>query len=138
MAAKEPEAGPKRINLKDITIYPAAIAEVPAKIVYYYAFMPIKTDGYSMTVAMADMPNIQKLDDIARILKKKIEVILVSEADLAEALKKYYGVGADTIEKMVSERAKDEAPDILTEEARGRQNSGLLKGVCGGQRNNSQ
>jgi len=119
MAAKEQESGAKRTHLEDVTINPAAIAEVPAKIVYYYAFMPIKADGYSMTVAMADMPNIQKLDDIARILKKKIEVILVSEADLTEALKKYYGVGADTIEKMVSERAKDEAPDILSEEASG-------------------
>ncbi|MBN2452963.1 MAG: type II/IV secretion system protein [Candidatus Omnitrophica bacterium] len=119
MVAQGAEREDNRINLKDVTIYPAAIAEVPAKIVYYYAFMPIKTDGYLMTVAMATPPNIQKLDDISRILKKKIEVILVPEADLTDALKKYYGVGADTIDKMVSERLKDEAPDIPPEEARG-------------------
>jgi type II secretion system protein E len=117
MAVKGSDTGAKRINLKDVTMEPAAIAEVPAKFVYYYAFIPIRTDDHSMVVAMATPPNIQKLDDISRILKKKIEVILVPEADLTEALKKYYGVGADTIEKMISERAKDEVPDILTEEA---------------------
>lgn len=119
MADKGPGTGPKRVSLKDITIDPAAIAEVPAKFAYHYVFVPIETDSSSMTVAMVNQPDIQTLDDIALIFKKKIKVVFMSEPDLAEALKKYYGVGADTIEKMVSERAKDDVPDILTEEALG-------------------
>jgi type II secretion system protein E len=102
--------------LESMTIDPGVIAEIPAKLAYHYELVPVKSDEHSMTIMMAAQPDIHTLDDIKLLLKKDINIIIVSKADIADSLKKYYGVGADTIEKMVSERAEEKTPAFLTRE----------------------
>jgi len=92
--------GIKYLKLKNIKIPPAAIESVPAKFATHYKLIPIDIRDDTITVALSNPLDIHVLDDLKLLLKKEIETVLSGESDIIEAIKKYYGVGAETIEKI--------------------------------------
>jgi type II secretion system protein E len=73
---------------------------VPAKFACHYKLIPLEKRQNNLTVAISDPLNIQTLDDLRLLLKIEINPVLASQKDILEAIRKYYGVGADTIERM--------------------------------------
>ena len=94
------QLGVEYIRLRNIEITPSIINEIPARFACYYKLIPISSENDIITIAMANPLDIHTLDDIKLLLKKEIKTALASEGDIIEAIKKYYGVGAETIEKI--------------------------------------
>lgn len=88
------------LNLKEIEIDPLLKEKVPAKYVYHYQFMPIGFESNTLKIAVADLTDIQMLDDIKMILGFDIEAVQADETDIKDCLNKHYGIGADTLEKI--------------------------------------
>ena len=57
--------------------------------------LPLKRVGSNLTVAMADPTNVFGLDDLKFRTNYSIQPVIASESALLEAIKKYYGAGAD-------------------------------------------
>jgi type II secretory ATPase GspE/PulE/Tfp pilus assembly ATPase PilB-like protein len=92
------------IDLKKISIDISILNKVPVKIASYYRFIPVKMKGKTLTIA-ADSPlDLKTQDDIRTQLGCDIELILSSTADITESLQRYYGLGADTLEKITSQQ----------------------------------
>ena len=91
-----------KINLKEIKIKPEIIDKIPAKFVWHYKFMPVKLEGDVLTVATASPDNVLR-DDLSQFLGFKVKMARADEADVLEAIKKFYGVGAETVEKILTE-----------------------------------
>lgn len=109
--------GVEYVRLKDLRIDPKIVDEIPAKFACHYGLMPVKTEGNTVTVAMSNPMDIHTVDDIRLLLKKNIRTVLSSKADIDNAIKKYYGVGAETIEKMAPEAGQDSFVNIQSQEA---------------------
>jgi len=103
--------GTKCLKLKNIEIPPAVIEKIPSKLVIHYRLIPVDFDRDTITVATSNPLDIHTLDDLKLLLKKDIKTVLSSENDIAGAIKKYYGLGAETIEKIT--------PEITIEKAMG-------------------
>ncbi|MCK4948285.1 MAG: type II secretion system ATPase GspE [Candidatus Aureabacteria bacterium] len=95
------------IKLSDIEIDRAVIAKIPVKFTSRYKLIPFKMANDTLTVAMLDPLDIHTLDDLRLLLGCKVTVAISSEEEITKAIRKYYGVGAETMEKMV-EAAEDE------------------------------
>jgi len=95
--------GTKYVKLKNIKIPHETIEQIPAKFATHYKLIPIKYEENTITVAMANPLDIHTLDDLKLLLKKDINTVLSSEDEIIEAIKRYYGVGAETIEKITPE-----------------------------------
>lgn len=105
------QLGVEFVNLKELRVSPEAINKIPAKFAYHYRIMPIEYKDDTLTIALTKPLDIHVLDDIGLVVKSKLKSVLASEKDIMEAVRKYYGVGAETIEKMmdtVGVRAKEE------------------------------
>lgn len=89
------------VDLKTAVITKDAIAKVPAKVAEHYQAMPVEYKNNILTLAVNHPLNIRLLDDVAVICKAKIKPALASQKDIAEGIRKYYGLGADTIERMM-------------------------------------
>ncbi|MDP8265248.1 MAG: ATPase, T2SS/T4P/T4SS family [Candidatus Aceula lacicola] len=89
------------INLKDFSISSDVVKRVPAKIVDYYKIMPVEYKNNILTIALTNPLDIHVLDDVALAAKAKVDAVLASHKDIEEAIRKYYGLGAQTIEKMM-------------------------------------
>ena len=92
------------------------IEKVPAKLVIHYKMMPIKVTDSTLTVAISDPQDIRVLDDIRVALKSKyrIEAVLATETEILNAIKKYYGLGAETVAGIV-ERAEEKSGQAVEE-----------------------
>lgn len=67
---------------------------------------------------MTDPQDIHSVDDIKLILGSNVETVLAGRKDIEDGLKQYYGVGAETVEKMIAEEGgiKLEVPENVTGE----------------------
>jgi type II secretory ATPase GspE/PulE/Tfp pilus assembly ATPase PilB-like protein len=105
-----------RIELKNISINKSVISKVPVKIASYYRFLPVEIKDKAMTVAVSAPLDIKTQDEIRTQLGLDLEMALISSEDILEGLKKYYGLAADTLEKIV---AQTEAGEARPQEALG-------------------
>ena len=89
------------INLKSTDISAQAISRVSAKFASHYKIVPVSFEDNILTVAMTDPADIRVLDDLGLVLGCQVKAVLAYEEDLIEAMKKFYGIGAETLEKMI-------------------------------------
>jgi type II secretion system protein E len=110
------QLGVEYVKLKETDIDASVVNEIPAKFACHYELMPIKLEGNTITVAMANPMDIHTTDDIRLLLKKDIRTVLASRSDILEAIKKYYGVGAETIEKLTPEADQEKLVSVQYQE----------------------
>jgi len=112
------QIGIQYIRIKEIKIPADVISKIPAKVAHHYKILPVKFLGNVLSVAMSDPMDIHTVDDIKLLLGCGIETILAGPKDIEEGLKQYYGVGAETVEKMIAEEGgiNLEAPSEMSGE----------------------
>lgn len=92
------------VNLKEIEINPEVINKVPAKFASHYKIIPMALKENKLTIAVTDPLDTRLLDDIRLLLGFEVEAYLAGEESILEAIQKFYGIGAETLEKMVEEK----------------------------------
>ena len=97
------------IKLKDKDIDPLIIQKVPAKFASHYKIIPVDFKDNCLVIAMADPLDLRTLDDIRLLLGVEVKGALASEPGIQEAIRKYYGVGAETLESLIAEKPAEEA-----------------------------
>ncbi|MDD5465948.1 MAG: GspE/PulE family protein [Candidatus Omnitrophica bacterium] len=103
------------LNLKDRDIDPLVIKKVPAKFASYYKIIPVEIDNNVLVIAMIDPLDVRTLDDIRLLLGVEVRGVLSSETEIQEAIRKYYGVGADTLEKIIAQKQPQEELKLFSE-----------------------
>lgn len=104
-----------KVGVKEI---PASIIQkVPAKFASHYKIIPLEFTDNILTIALTDPLDVRTLDDIRLLLGFEVKGALASELEIEEAIRKYYGVGADTIERMIAGKAVDENVSASTQKA---------------------
>ncbi|MBN1384588.1 MAG: type II secretion system ATPase GspE [Elusimicrobia bacterium] len=76
------------------------LEKIPAKFACRYKVLPIKEENGTITVVISEPFDIHIIDDIRLMLNCRIKVFKSSEKEVQKALRKYYGIGAETIEQM--------------------------------------
>jgi len=81
------------VKLSKIEINPNVIKLVPASKAKNNLMIPLQRVGPKLTLAMADPSNIVAIDEIKFMTSFNVEPVVASEAEIVEAIKKYYGAG---------------------------------------------
>jgi len=94
------------LELKNVSIDEKAIKAVPAKFIWHYKIMPVNRTDNVLTIAVSNPFDAWPVDDLESHSGLRVEKVLAVSADIMEAARKYYGVGADTIERLLSNQAE--------------------------------
>jgi len=97
------------INLKEATIAKSVLDKVPLKIASYYRFIPVEIKNRVLTIAVSTPLDIKTQDEIRTQLGLDIAVVFSCQEDILEALKRYYGLAAETLEEIASTASKEKA-----------------------------
>jgi len=89
-------------QLKDASLEKAVLDKIPVKIATYYRFVPIEIKDRVLTIAVSMPLDIKTQDEIRTQLGYDIETVLSRSEDILDALRKYYGLAAETLEKIIS------------------------------------
>ena len=108
---KEPEflaaigkvLGLEVVDLEHRQPNPDALTKLPASAVYQYNVLPFSVGEGSLTVVTSDPFDTKATDGLRLISGGVIKTALAPKEDVEKAVKKYYGVGADAIEKMIED-----------------------------------
>ncbi len=108
--------GMEYVDLRQCEIAQAVLRRFSAKLAAHYRVMPIRETGHRLTIAVSDPADLQVIEDIETAFGVQVDRVLARARDIAEALQRYYGVGADTVERILAERTvEDERPDTESE-----------------------
>ena len=82
---------------------PEALTKLPASAVYQYNVLPFRLDSSSVTVVSSDPFDTKATDGLRLLAGCVVRIALAPKEEVEKAIKKYYGVGADAIEKMIED-----------------------------------
>ena len=91
------------------------IEKVPARFVTHYNFVPVEVHDGILRVAVCDPQDTHLLDELHLVLKRRVEPVVSSPTEIAKAITRYYGIGADTVERILSE-AETEGRTVVLDE----------------------
>ncbi|NQU43840.1 Flp pilus assembly complex ATPase component TadA, partial [bacterium] len=97
------QAGLRFMRLSDVVIDPEVIARVPARLATHYHIMPVGVRDDALEIAVSDPNDVHVLDDLRLNLRAEIDPVVASFKDISEAVKQYYGIGADTMQEMTED-----------------------------------
>ncbi len=90
-------------RLKDIQIEENVLARIPTKAIFQYNIVPLCADDDSLSVATSD-PFVPGLVDALRLAANcRIQLVLSPADDISTSAKKFYGVGAETLDRMMQD-----------------------------------
>ncbi len=99
-------------RLKDKNVSLDVIKAVPVKFVQHYGFMPLDLNDNILTVAVYNPMEIWLAEDIKLHLGFQVQRVLSGRVEIEEAIRKYYGVVADTVDRILAE-SKQEKGELL-------------------------
>lgn len=104
-----------RIAIGDI---PEALAQdVPARFATHFGFVPIGYEDEAILVAFSDPLDSTRCDEIRMALKRAIHPVVSTPSDIEKASRELYGLGADTVEQILSDSKDGEGIVTLESEA---------------------
>ena len=80
----------------------------PTKLIYRKNIIPLERVDSTLKVATADPFDLYTLDELSTLTGLDIEPILATREDIARTIKRYLGVGGDTINQLVEHREDEE------------------------------
>ena len=112
------------INLAETNIPSKVLELVPQTMAELYKIMPISLKNDVLTVAMADPQNVAALDDLRNFLGYDVRGAVSSEAEVDQAIQRYYADAEESIEDVISEMdelgeggsSREDAHDIGSED----------------------
>ena len=107
LAAVGKVLGLESVNLERQNPNPEAVQKLPASAVYQFNVLPFRVDADSLTVVSSDPFDTKPADGLRLIVNCRIKTVLAPKEDVEKAIKKFYGVGAEAIEKMLEDGRYD-------------------------------
>src|SRR5688572_28792187 len=83
------------INLAEIEIDPNILKLIPKEICEKHQVVPVRRQGATLIVAMADPSNIYAIDELKFLTQYNIDPVVASDAAIEAAMSRYYDQGPD-------------------------------------------
>lgn len=101
------------LNVDGEEIDNEVLAQLPTKAVFQYNVIPVSSENGTLRVATSD-PFSPGLTDVLRLASGyRIKLALSTHSEIDKAAKRFYGVGADTLDRMMQD---DDRVDLDAEE----------------------
>jgi len=87
---------------------------IDSNIATIYRVIPLREEGQTLVIATADPTNINRLDDLQRLLDRPVRPELATPEEISHALSKYYGLQEATVETMLSSVSSSSSMSTLS------------------------
>ena len=91
------------VELEKAQPRPDVLQKLPASAVYQYNVLPLKFADGVLTVVSSDPFSTMAADGLRLAAGCSVKIALAPREEIDKAVKKFYGVGADAIEKMIED-----------------------------------
>jgi len=106
------------VDLARFEVDPKIVKLIPGDVALKHVVLPLKREGRTLTVAMADPTNLGIIDDLKFITRYDIFPVIAGEYTLRTALDKYYEQTDQQLDKLIEEigEESEEELEVLKDE----------------------
>ncbi len=101
------QMGMQVINLADVTVTPEVLNYVTEPMAQLYRIVPVSFKDDVLTVAMCEPQKLSILDELRSFLGYDVRAVVATERDIDKALDRYYAVGGESVESLISNLEED-------------------------------
>ena len=101
------------VDLSRFEVDPKIVKMIPSDIALKHLVLPLKKEGRTLTVAMADPTNMGVIDDLKFVTRYDIFPVIAGEYTLRTAIDKYYEQVDAQLDVLLKEMGEDGATDEL-------------------------
>ena len=112
LAAAGAVLGMDVVDLAKSSPSPEALSRLSASAVNQFGVLPYRVDDSGLTVVMSDPFGTAAADGIRLVAGCRVKPALAPKEEIEKAIKKFYGVGAEAIEKMLEDGRYEVGDDI--------------------------
>jgi len=99
---------------------PAELMNVmPRALASRYNALPLQQDGNVLQIAISDPLDVQALDDLGHILKLTIEPAVAPADDIKQAIERFYGRDAASLDKLLNAFSSSEGEEVTDRKSDG-------------------
>jgi len=114
------------VDLSNFEVDPKIAKLIPAELAQRHLVLPLKREGRTLTVAMADPSDLGVIDDLKFITRYDIFPVIAGEYTLRNSVDKYYGESADDALQNLLEDIEEEGDVEVVEEKEEEVNASVL------------
>ena len=96
------------VDLTKTTISLEAMKAAPSKLVHRKSLLPLSRENGTLTVATGDPFDMASLDELQTLTGLHIHPVLGSPREIARLIRTHFGVGGETVNALVQERASQD------------------------------
>jgi general secretion pathway protein E/type IV pilus assembly protein PilB len=100
---------------------------VPIKFVFHYRMLPVGLEDDCIQLAFSEPPRQMDLGNLRLLLGKRFTVVLATPSAIHAVIKKNFGLGAETIQKLREERGGAEIGQEIVFDVQGKEGDSALE-----------
>src|SRR5881409_635414 len=100
------------VDLPKLVVSPEARQKISTKVAFQFFVLPIQYENGILQIAVSNPLDTAMLDAVQFDAQCPVEIAVATKDEIEKALKKYYGVGAETLDEL----AEDEPIELLVGE----------------------
>lgn len=100
---------------------------VPLKLIFHYHMLPVAEDGESVTLAFSEPPSQMEQGNLRLLLNKRFKIVLATPSAIHAVIKKQFGLGAETIQRLREERGGEELDREIVFDVQGKESDSALE-----------
>jgi general secretion pathway protein E len=102
------ESGLDFVDLRSAEVDLSLLEIFPQKLIYRHSLFPIRRQGRAIVVAISNPFDLYPIDEAAAATRCPIIPVLSERLEIAKLVKKYLGVGSETVEGLLAARNDDD------------------------------
>ena len=100
---------------------------VPIKLIFHHHMLPIAGDAESITLAFSEPPRQMELGNLRLLLNQRFQIVLSTPSAIHAVIKKHFGLGAETIQKLREERGGVDLDREIVFDVQGKESDSALE-----------
>jgi len=100
---------------------------VPIKFVFHYHMLPVGTEDEVVTLAFSEPPRQMEQGNLRLLLNKRFKIALATPSAVHAVIKKNFGLGAETIQKLREERGGADLDREIVFDVQGKESDSALE-----------
>jgi general secretion pathway protein E/type IV pilus assembly protein PilB len=90
------------------------LEQIPIKFIFHYNLLPIALEDDCLTLAFSEPPRQMEQGNLRLLLGKRFKIVLATPSAIHATIKKNFGLGAETIQKLRDERGGADISQEIT------------------------
>jgi general secretion pathway protein E/type IV pilus assembly protein PilB len=110
-----------------LDLKPETLRLVPIKFIFHHHLLPLAGDEDSLTLAFSEPPRPMELGNLRLLLNKRFKIVLATPSAIHAVIKKQFGLGAETIQRLREERGGAELDREIVFDVQGKEGDSALE-----------